>query len=40
MPAGSSVTRWLKQLQEGDPAAAQRLWERFIRNVWQHEVPP
>ena len=30
MSAGNSVTRWLNQLQDGDPDAAQRLWERYF----------
>jgi DNA-directed RNA polymerase specialized sigma24 family protein len=29
MASGGSVTRWLQQLQAGDPAAVQRLWERY-----------
>ena len=29
MPSEGSVTRWLGALQAGDPAAAQRLWERY-----------
>jgi DNA-directed RNA polymerase specialized sigma24 family protein len=33
MPAGNSVTRWLNQLQEGDPDAAQRLWERYFARL-------
>jgi DNA-directed RNA polymerase specialized sigma24 family protein len=31
--ADGSVTRWLGQLQAGDPAAAQRLWERYFRRL-------
>jgi DNA-directed RNA polymerase specialized sigma24 family protein len=30
MSSTGSVTRWLQELQEGDPAAAQRLWERYF----------
>jgi DNA-directed RNA polymerase specialized sigma24 family protein len=30
MSARGSVTTWLIQLKEGDPAAAQRLWERYF----------
>jgi hypothetical protein len=30
MPAGDSVTRWLNQFQERDPAAAQRSWVRYL----------
>jgi DNA-directed RNA polymerase specialized sigma24 family protein len=34
MPAADgSVTRWLGQLQAGDPAAAQQLWERYFRRL-------
>jgi RNA polymerase sigma factor (sigma-70 family) len=28
-----SVTRWLGALQEGDPAAAQQLWERYFQRL-------
>ena len=28
-----SVTRWLRQLQTGDSAAAQPLWERYFRRL-------
>ena len=31
-PEGS-VTRWLGQLQAGEPAAAQQLWERYFRRL-------
>ena len=31
--ADGSVTRWLSQLQAGDPAAAQRLWDRYFRRL-------
>ncbi|HLN26367.1 MAG TPA: ECF-type sigma factor [Gemmataceae bacterium] len=30
MPSDGSVTRWISQLQAGDPAAAQPLWERYF----------
>jgi DNA-directed RNA polymerase specialized sigma24 family protein len=33
MSAENSVTRWLNQLQEGDPDAAQRLWERYFARL-------
>jgi DNA-directed RNA polymerase specialized sigma24 family protein len=33
MSSGGSVTRWLGQLQEGDPAAARRLWERYFHRL-------
>src|SRR5580700_9424491 len=28
-----SVSRWLAPLQEGDPAAAQQLWERYFQRL-------
>ncbi len=31
--ADGSVTRWLGQLQAGDSAAAQQLWERYFRRL-------
>jgi RNA polymerase sigma factor (sigma-70 family) len=33
MSPEGSVTRWLGQLQDGDPAAAQQLWERYFRRL-------
>jgi DNA-directed RNA polymerase specialized sigma24 family protein len=33
MTSDGSVTRWLGQLQAGDPVAAQRLWERYFRRL-------
>jgi RNA polymerase sigma factor (sigma-70 family) len=33
MSPEGSVTRWLGPLQEGDPAAAQQLWERYFRQL-------
>jgi RNA polymerase sigma factor (sigma-70 family) len=33
MSPEGSVTRWLAPLQEGDPAAAQQLWERYFRRL-------
>jgi DNA-directed RNA polymerase specialized sigma24 family protein len=30
MASDGSVTRWLQQLQVGDPTAAQQLWERYF----------
>jgi len=30
MPPEGSVTHWLGELQEGDPVAAQKLWERYF----------
>jgi DNA-directed RNA polymerase specialized sigma24 family protein len=29
----SSVTTWLQLLRAGDPAAAQRLWERYYADL-------
>jgi hypothetical protein len=28
-----SVTRWLRELKAGDPAAAQRLWARYFADL-------
>lgn len=33
MPPPSSVTTWLQLLRAGDPAAAQRLWERYYGDL-------
>jgi DNA-directed RNA polymerase specialized sigma24 family protein len=33
MTSKGSVTRWIGQLQAGDPEAAQRLWERYFRRL-------
>lgn len=33
MAADGSITRWIDQLQAGDLAAAQPLWERYFRNL-------
>jgi DNA-directed RNA polymerase specialized sigma24 family protein len=33
MPSEGSVTRWLGQLKAGDAAAAQPLWERYVRRL-------
>jgi DNA-directed RNA polymerase specialized sigma24 family protein len=33
MSADGSVTRWLGQLQAGEQAAVQRLWERYFRRL-------
>jgi DNA-directed RNA polymerase specialized sigma24 family protein len=33
MSSEGSVTRWFAQLQEGDPAAAQQLWERYFQRL-------
>jgi DNA-directed RNA polymerase specialized sigma24 family protein len=31
MSSEGSITRWIGQLQAGDPAAAQPLWDRYFR---------
>jgi len=33
MPSEGSVTNWIGQLQAGDPAAAQPLWERYFQRL-------
>ena len=33
MSSEGSVTRWIGQLQAGDPAAAQPLWERYFQHL-------
>jgi DNA-directed RNA polymerase specialized sigma24 family protein len=33
MASGDSVTHWIGQLKAGDPAAAQRLWERYFQRL-------
>jgi RNA polymerase sigma factor (sigma-70 family) len=33
MSSKDSVTNWIGQLQAGDPAAAQKLWERYFRRL-------
>jgi DNA-directed RNA polymerase specialized sigma24 family protein len=33
MAADESITRWIALLKEGDPAAAQQLWERYFRRL-------
>src|SRR5262245_9986274 len=33
MTSDGSVTRWLGPLQAGDPAAVQRLWERYFHRL-------
>lgn len=33
MPSEGSVTRWLRELQAGDLAAVQQLWERYFRRL-------
>jgi len=33
MTSEGSVTRWIERLQEGDPEAAQKLWERYFHRL-------
>jgi len=33
MHADASVTHWIDKLKEGDPDAAQKLWERYFRRL-------
>jgi hypothetical protein len=33
MPAGDSVSLWIRQLEAGDHAAAQKLWQRYFRRL-------
>lgn len=33
MPSDGSITRWIGQLQAGDPAAAQPLWQRYFQHL-------
>jgi hypothetical protein len=33
MPAPGSVTHWINALKGGDPAAAQKLWERYFARL-------
>lgn len=33
MASEGSVTRWVGQLQAGDPAAAQQLWQRYFQRL-------
>jgi DNA-directed RNA polymerase specialized sigma24 family protein len=33
MPSEESVSQWVGQLQDGDQAAAQKLWERYYRRL-------
>jgi DNA-directed RNA polymerase specialized sigma24 family protein len=33
MASEGSVTRWLGQLQAGDPAAAEQLWQRYFQRL-------
>ena len=32
-PEGGSVSRWFGPLRDGDPAAAQQLWERYFQRL-------
>jgi DNA-directed RNA polymerase specialized sigma24 family protein len=33
MPSSHSVTPWLSLLRDGDPEAAQRIWDRYFRRL-------
>jgi DNA-directed RNA polymerase specialized sigma24 family protein len=33
MSSADSISRWIDQLKAGDPAAAQRLWERYFARL-------
>jgi DNA-directed RNA polymerase specialized sigma24 family protein len=33
IPSTGSVTRWLDQLQAGDPSAAEKLWDSYFRRL-------
>ena len=33
MASDGSVSRWIGPLQAGDPAAVQRLWERYFHRL-------
>src|SRR5262245_1702448 len=33
MQPAPSVSQWLRQVQQGDPAGAQRLWERYFTRL-------
>jgi DNA-directed RNA polymerase specialized sigma24 family protein len=33
MPSDELVSQWIRQLQAGDPAAAQKLWERYFHRL-------
>ncbi len=33
LPSAHSVTLWLQQLQEGDSAAQQQLWQRYVERL-------
>ena len=33
MPSSHSVTPWLSLLRDGNPEAAQRIWDRYFRRL-------
>jgi hypothetical protein len=45
MSASGSVTHWIEQIREGDPVAAQAVWERYFPELVRlageklHDVP-
>jgi DNA-directed RNA polymerase specialized sigma24 family protein len=33
MGSGDSISQWIVEVKAGDPAAAQKLWERYVRRL-------
>lgn len=33
MPTGQSITHWIHQIKDGDPAAADELWQRYFTKL-------